>query len=105
MRGLAVVDAKAVQQHQGLLEGASAQNQINLSASRAALFEKDRRILAQQLLWRLQGESLAFDGQHDDGGGGLGQGHRNRRTEDLHGLGGMRKLRDRKSVREGKRVD
>jgi hypothetical protein len=66
MRGLAVVDAKAIQQHQGLLEGTSAQNHIRLSAARATLFEKDRRILTQQLLRRLQRKSLAFDRQHDN---------------------------------------
>ena len=40
MRGLAVVDAKAIQQHQGLLEGSSAQDQIRLPAARAALSRK-----------------------------------------------------------------
>ena len=73
MRGLAVVDAEAIQQHQGLLEGSSAQNQIRLSAARAALFQKDRGILAQQLLRRLQRERFVFNRQHHHRSGRLRQ--------------------------------
>ncbi len=54
MRGLAVVDAKAIQQHQRLFKSSSTKNQVSLPAARAALFEIDRRVLAQQLLRRLQ---------------------------------------------------
>ena len=96
MRGLTVVDAKTIQQHQGLLEGASTQNQVSLSAARAALFEKDRRILAQQLLRRFKRESLALDRQHDYRSGRLRQGHGNRRTKNHQVLRGMGKLDGRR---------
>jgi hypothetical protein len=75
-------------------------NQISLSAARAALFEKDRRILAQQLLRRLERESLALDRQHDDRSGRLRQGHGNRRTKNHQVLRGMGKLDGRPLARK-----
>ena len=77
VRGLAVVDAEAIQQHQRLLEGSSAQNKIGLPAARAALLQIDRGVLTQQLLRRLQQEHLVFDRQYDHGSGRLSQRHGN----------------------------
>ena len=91
MRGLAVVDAEAIQQHQRLLKRSSTQDQVSLSAARATLFEIDRRVLPQKLLRRFQRESLSFDRQHHDRSGRLGQRHRDWRTKNHHGLSEMRK--------------
>jgi hypothetical protein len=67
MRGLAVVDAKSIQKHQGLLKSSSAQNHIRLSAAGAALLDKNRRVLPQQILLRLQRKHLCFHWQHQHG--------------------------------------
>ena len=47
MRGLAVVDAKAIEQDERLCEAAAAQSDVGLRASCSALFQKNRGIVAQ----------------------------------------------------------
>ena len=86
MRGLAVVDAEAVQQHQRLFECASAQNKVRLTPARATLLKEDRRVLAQQILRRFQREVFGSHRQHQNGGGRLRQRHRDRRAKNHYGL-------------------
>ena len=64
VRGLAVVDAESIQQHQRLFKRAAAHHHIRLSAAGTALFKKNRRVLAQQVLRRLQRKNVCSHGQH-----------------------------------------
>ena len=66
VRGLAVVDAEAVEQDQSLLKAAAAQNDVGLGAAGAALLEKDRGVLTQKIVRGFGGELFAFEGKNLD---------------------------------------
>ena len=104
MRGLRVVDAEPVEQHQRLLKAASAKHQVGLSSAGAALFQKNRRVLAQKILRRLGGKRFCFHRQNFHGALRLGQRHRRGRAQHNHGLSGALDLgcrRRRGTLRNG----
>ncbi len=87
VRGLAVVDAEAIEQYQGLLKAASAQHEIGLRAAGAALFEKDGRVLAQKIERSFGGQLFAFERQNLYGARRLGKRHGSGGAEHHHGFG------------------
>ena len=56
------------------------------AAACAALFEKDGRVLAEEVERGFGGELFAFEGEDDDGAGRLGERHGRGGTEDHHGF-------------------
>ena len=104
VRCLRVINAEAVEQHQRLLKAAAAQHQVSLSAARAALFEKNRRVRAQKILRRLGGQRFSLHRQNLHGALRLGQRHGRGRAEHDHSFRGSFNLRRRRRgvLREGR---
>lgn len=76
VRGLAVVDAESVEQDEGLLEAAAAQDEIGLAAAGATLLEEDGRVVAEKLergfggeFWPLRGSTSTERGDSASGTG------------------------------------
>jgi len=86
VRGLAVVDAEAVEQDKGLLKAAAPQDEIGLAAASATLLKEDGRVLAEEFERRLGGEFLVFEGQYFHGAWRLGQRYGCCGAEDHHGF-------------------
>ena len=62
VRGLAVVDAEAVEEHKRLFEAAATQDDVGLATAGAALFQKYGGVLAEEILRRFGGEPFALQG-------------------------------------------
>ncbi len=88
VRGLRIVDAEAVEQHQRLLETAAAHDDVGLPAARAALLKKNRGVFAQKILRRLGGQRLPLHGENIDRTLGLGKRYRRGRPQNDHSLCG-----------------
>jgi len=89
VRGLGVVDAETVDEHQRLLEGASSDRNVGLQARRAALLDIDGGVSSQIIFYVLERERMFF-GVHDHHrAGGLALSDRIEGTQDDDcGVGG-----------------
>ena len=86
VRGLAVVDAEAVEQDQRLLKAAAAQDEIGLRAACAALLKENGGVLAQEIERGFGGQLFAFERQNLYGARRLGKRYGRCRAEHHHGF-------------------
>ena len=84
VRCLAVVDAKAIEQHKRLFKAAAAENDIGLRAASTTLFDEDRRILPEEIKRSFRGQFSALKRKHHDRARQLSQRNGRGRSEDHH---------------------
>ncbi len=108
MTGLGVVDAEAIKQKQGLLEGGAANGKVGLDAAGGAGLEVERRIEAEVIDNAVEEQRLGARIEGLDGAVALGEGNGLDRGGDGDGLsdrsryGGLLRVGDKAEKAKGK---